>query len=529
MDLTIHVNEAGSLINQIDLSKVEEIESLTISGYLNGTDILVIRKMRNLKMLDMANVSTVNGGNSYYQEFVASENEIGDYFFYGSINPTNIVLPNNVTRIGQCAFKGLTNLETINIPNDVLSIGFSAFWGCVRLNELKIGNKVEKIENAAFYGCTKLTNIKIPDSVSSIGGWAFQDCKSLTLVDFGNGLKEIYYQAFKNCSNLSSVVIPKCTEIIDKQVFSGCESLISVTIEDGSNTLYLSDAFDNCPIVELYIGRSICENSFSNLSSLTTLTISHNVVEIGNYCFQNCKSLKAVIIPNSIKKIGIGTFFGSCNHASVTIEQGNDTLIFQGGFDDGSIHSLYMGRDVEGVPFARQSDLTSVTFSDNVTYLNAYAFCECTNLESCQLPNSITTIGQEAFRNCTSLTSFVLPESINSIDYGVFQGCNNLSTLISLNTTPPAITESTFDYVTYQNATLKVPINCKTIYWLHPYWENFHNIEEKDFSSVPEIILEEQPINTIYDINGILRRDVDSNSLPNGIYIINGKKTLINR
>lgn len=153
MDLTIHVNEAGSLINQIDLSKVEQIESLTISGDLNGTDILVIRKMRNLKMLDMANASIVNGGNSYYQEYVTSENRIGDYFFTGSINPSLLVLPNNITSIGQYAFNGLNNLTTIRIPERVI-----------------------RIEENAFSECSSLTSITIPDGVTWIGAWAFYYC-----------------------------------------------------------------------------------------------------------------------------------------------------------------------------------------------------------------------------------------------------------------------------------------------------------------------------------------------------------------
>ena len=57
--------EAGGLINKIDISKIEEIDSLTISGDLNGTDILVIRKMSNLRYLNMTNANIVNGGHSY--------------------------------------------------------------------------------------------------------------------------------------------------------------------------------------------------------------------------------------------------------------------------------------------------------------------------------------------------------------------------------------------------------------------------------------------------------------------------------
>lgn len=48
----------------------------------------------------------------------------------------------------------------------------------------------------------------------------------------------------------------------------------------------------------------------------------------------------------------------------------------------------------------------------------------------------------------------------------------------SLNSTPPEIEVYTFSEITYNTAKLFVPIGCKNIYWLHPYWENFAKIEE---------------------------------------------------
>ena len=53
--------------------------------------------------------------------------------------------------------------------------------------------------------------------------------------------------------------------------------------------------------------------------------------------------------------------------------------------------------------------------------------------------------------------------------------------MTSLNTTPPKIESNTFPNY---NATLYVPIGCKTIYWLHPYWENFTNVVEIDASNI---------------------------------------------
>jgi len=43
------------------------------------------------------------------------------------------------------------------------------------------------------------------------------------------------------------------------------------------------------------------------------------------------------------------------------------------------------------------------------------------------------------------------------------------------------------DSVDKQTCTLYVPIGCTTIYWLHPVWEDFFNIKEKNFPS-PTVI-----------------------------------------
>ena len=79
------------------------------------------------------------------------------------------------------------------------------------------------------------------------------------------------------------------------------------------------------------------------------------------------------------------------------------------------------------------------------------------------------------------MKSVTIGDSVTSISENAFAGCSGLSKVHSLNTTPPVITESTFDEETEQNASLLVPTGCQTIYWLHPYWENFTTIEEEEY------------------------------------------------
>ena len=65
-------------------------------------------------------------------------------------------------------------------------------------------------------------------------------------------------------------------------------------------------------------------------------------------------------------------------------------------------------------------------------------------------------------------------------------------------------------------------------------WNDFLNIEEKDFSGIEDVVADKEfdGIYVVYDLNGILKLTTTDaaeirNTLDKGIYIINGKKVLI--
>ena len=107
--------------------------------------------------------------------------EIGRNAFDGSAVKEVIVL-NNVARIGEFAFANCANLERIAMGTGVTEIAGFAFWHCPRLVDASLGQNVKTIGGCAFWSCISLEVITIPQSVATIMEKAFADCTKLAVV-----------------------------------------------------------------------------------------------------------------------------------------------------------------------------------------------------------------------------------------------------------------------------------------------------------------------------------------------------------
>ena len=352
--------------------------------------------------------------------------------------------------------------------------------------------------------CSSLTNITLPNNITEISFETFQGCTSLTSINIPNSVTKIGHKAFENCKSLTSIVIPNSVEAINYHAFYSCTNLTSVTIEDGINTLVFEDTysaknkknndhFASCLLETLYLGRNIEYNRNSIFSpfaktTLASAIIGDKVSKLGSCFFYLCKRLTSISIPNSVTEIGSGAF-ENC------------------------------------------TSLTNITLPNNITEIVFDTFENCTSLTSISIPNSVTSIGNNTFRGCVSLTSVSIGNSVTSIGETAFYGCDSLKSVYSYNTTPPEIHATTFSDSVYTNATLYVPVGCKTIYWLHPYWEEFFIIQEDSVVGIDSVrfdgIEKGKKVLTIYTIDGIKCKTTSFSDLPSGIYVINGKKVVV--
>ena len=356
--------------------------------------------------------------------------KIKHYAFYGCTGLTSVTIPNSVTSIGYGAFSGCTGLTSITIPNSVTEIWHYAFYGCTGLESVTIGDSVTSIGEAAFSGCTGLTEITIPNSVTTIGVSAFYGCTGLTEVSIPNSVTAIRSGAFSGCTGLKSVTIPNSVSEIGEGAFGGCTALGSLIIKEGVNPIAMDgNIFAGSSLTSIYIGRTMTNvtSPFSGITSLSKVTLGRGMTSLQSDAFAGCTGIKELVIEG--------------DESAITIDCK---------FNDSPIEKLHIGRNGT-YAFNNRVDLKEVSVGDNVTSLPNNAFNGCSNITSLKLGNKLETIGS-----------------------GAFTGCATLMNVYSTNLTPP--TGVVFDNKTYLQGTLYVVKGSKAAYEAADGWKEFWEI-----------------------------------------------------
>ena len=190
--ITIKLEEAGTLPSKIGDTKKYKITNLKIMGEINGTDLRFIREMAGcdyngkgtegkLATLDLSEAKIVKGGDYYYNYYgcYTLDDVIGNQAFDGCSSLTSLTLPSSVSSIGSFAFSGCSGLTSLSLPSSVTSIGESAFSGCSGLTSLTLPSSVSSIGESAFSGCSGLSSIYVNwESPLSIDASTFEDANT---------------------------------------------------------------------------------------------------------------------------------------------------------------------------------------------------------------------------------------------------------------------------------------------------------------------------------------------------------------
>ena len=163
----------------------------------------------------------------------------------GSCKIENVIIPDNAERsvdVGVQAFP--QSLKTIKLgevnPNGNSKIKQQAFGGCTNLTSVDFGYGWKEIGTQAFTGCSALKDIVLPEGVEYIRDGAFSGA-AIEAIHLPNTLKVIEKNAFV-CEKLKTITIPASVEKIEAHAFQDNKALTDVYVL-GTKTKAENQAF----------------------------------------------------------------------------------------------------------------------------------------------------------------------------------------------------------------------------------------------------------------------------------------------
>lgn len=213
----------------------------------------------------------------------------------------------------------LTDVKGLRVSGKLNSTDFTTIKNLTNLMELNMAEtNVTTFAEYQFQGMTSLEKVVLPNQMTALGKYVFDGCTSLKDVALSPQLRVINTGAFRNCRSLERIVFPETLENISAEAF------------------YCS------------------------------------------YYNSIAGSLKEVIFPAALMKLGVSAFSG-------------------------------------------QMKLQKVTFADGLTEISRDAFSGCRLLSELTLPATLQTISESAFYDCDALTRVELPEGLTTLGSGAFQ------------------------------------------------------------------------------------------------------------
>lgn len=320
---------------------------------------------------------------------------------------TSAVVSDCVNRIDTNAFSGASSLTSITIDDSVRQFGNQAFTHTEALREMSFPSSLTSIEGTCFRfsGIRKFNN-KIPSGVTYLSSGCFADMYSL-----------------------SAITVPSSVTGSSTNLFLRDSGLTQVHFEGTTPPALGADAFKNCTaLIKIYIPDCDCYDSYaaqSQFSGKTDLIYGEDGTKCKNsYNYKLYRKLKNGVTNTT-----------ACNSTSALTSgdvRSNYSMSVLSSSTSG-LSEVIVGDCISGVStdaFYGMSQLTSITFSDNVTTIAASA-CVISNtasdnhLHDIVFGKKLKTIGKYAFYNignayATNRPQFKIPKSVTSIGEKAF-------------------------------------------------------------------------------------------------------------
>lgn len=462
-------------------------------------------------------------GNSCLESIVLPSTivEIGNNAFYGCYF-TRILLPDSIKRIGDFAFGNCEFLSKIVFPKGLEFLGKEAFWGCKRITELVLPKTLRQIEKQSFGSCESMKRITIlnPNIIIDDEAFSFSEVQQIEFAGipsavngdpfcWTDNLKEIFVpwgtkkhfcllfpskkdiiktksktkdttkqeqldlsteitekdkaeiEAYKNGSDFiytkdgRKLLSCECKETLDQPLPFEDENGRRVVFYNNHVMGYdeynsMMDRWDDEFYYEVTPGTVIiCDKAFSRCENLGDILIPESVKAIGLRAFEDCKSLKQFIFPSEVKVVKEYCFIACTSLKSVKLPDSLETIEKCAFGACSKLNKIEFPETVKIIGFAafQGCPLLEINLPKNLEIIEAMAFCY-TKIKELKIPKEVKVIGRKAFLDCFNLRQIEFE--------GVDVECDNAAFVIS--------TDAEGHYRKMQLDTIYVPNGTKSIF-----------------------------------------------------------------
>lgn len=205
--------------------------------------------------------------------------------------------------------------------------------------------------------------------------------------------------------------------------------------------------------------KSIGMAAFSGCKSLKSITLPSKLTNIGSYAF-NGTGLETLTIPSSVAIVGKGAFSRCEQLTTVTCRAAViDSYAFLGCTKLTSVLIEGAFRELGISAFNGCKLLTTVSFKNasKIQAIGAEAFV-LSGLKSFEMKgmSSLTEIGDYAFINLTDIQKLTIPANVSFIGTRAMMGMTGLKSIYAKPETPPALGDAVWQGVRQQDVELLV-------------------------------------------------------------------------
>lgn len=330
--------------------------------------------------------------------------------FDASVLPPNVHIPDYiayngytypVTSIREFAFEKC-DMSTIDLPTDISYIGSCAFKDCKNLVEVYMDKAIKNIDSNPFKGCISLQKVRITTATPPAAPNDWENIGNATLEVPPSSVSA--YSSTAPWSGFKSVSELTGEHFWYKGIryflnYDGTASVTGFNEEEMDEDVVI---LSTLPLETNYTVTSIADRAFQS---------GFYNWETYKWEYTSGEKIKSIVIPGTVKTIGIDAFLCCTSLQSVVLGNGIE--------------------DIKERAFS-QTSLIRLSIPGSVKTIGIGAFADCKSLTHVSLSFGLESLGGYVFDKCNGITTLDLPASLTELEYSTFNSFRHMGGLRSI-------------------------------------------------------------------------------------------------